>query len=47
MIEHFGVHHKGNKPSPMLGGQWKYDNDSSRASREHVGTIFIAPPPGA
>ena len=22
MIEHFGVHHKGHKPSPTLGHQW-------------------------
>ena len=27
IVEHFRVHHKGHKPSPILDHQWKYSQD--------------------
>ena len=33
MVEHFGVHHEGHKPSPTLSGQWNEQGDSTASYR--------------
>ena len=38
MVEHFGVHHKRSKPSPLVGHQWKYQSKNYRA---HEMVIYI------